>query len=57
MTMDKRFPFGAPTNRKATAPELTPIPGRPNWFIDKRGQEHYREPGASRPPDKGGPCL
>ena len=36
-------PLGKPVNRKPE-PELTPIAGRPNWFVDKQGREKYVEP-------------
>lgn len=40
---DERFPLGDPVNRK---PEqgLTPIAGRPGWFVDRKGNEKYVEP-------------
>lgn len=37
------FPLGIPLNRPAEA-SLRPIPGRPNWFVDSHGVEHYVEP-------------
>ena len=36
-------PLGEPTNRKS-APELTPIAGRPNWFQPRSGEPVYVEP-------------
>ena len=38
------FPLGTPVNRPPAPAELTPIPGRPNWFKDRQGVEHYVEP-------------
>ena len=40
----ERFPLGAPTNRRDTTHDLTPIPDRPNWFRDRKGREVYVEP-------------
>jgi hypothetical protein len=39
---NSRFPLGAPVNRPAK-PALRPVAGRPNWFVDSRGVEHYIE--------------
>lgn len=36
-------PFGVPVNRPVPKSELTPVPGRPNWFKDKDGNERYIE--------------
>ena len=44
-----RFPLGVPVNRATGSPSLRPIPGRPNWYVDARGVEHYVEPGAPLP--------
>jgi hypothetical protein len=41
--IDARFPLGTPLNRPPES-SLRPIPGRPNWFVDSRGIEHYVEP-------------
>jgi hypothetical protein len=38
------FPFGVPINRPLPKPGMTPVAGRPNWFKDKNGVEHYVEP-------------
>ena len=46
--IDPRFPLGTPLNRP-TAPSMRPISGRPNWFIDSRGVEHYVERPAPQP--------
>lgn len=39
----RSFPLGEPTNREKPL-ELTPIPGRKNWFLDRKGREVYVEP-------------
>jgi hypothetical protein len=39
----ERFPLGEPTNREKPS-ELTPIHGRPNWLLDRKGREVYVEP-------------
>ena len=39
---DPRFPLGKPLNR-SIEPSMRPIPGRPNWYVDVRGVEHYVE--------------
>lgn len=41
---DTPFPLGEPVNRPPPKPELTPVPGRPNWFADKNGVERYVDP-------------
>lgn len=46
--MSEPFPLGRPTNRPE-AQELTPIPGRPNWFRNRKGEEVYVEPPKPRP--------
>lgn len=38
-----KFPFGVPVNRPVPKAELTPVPGRPNWYKDKAGVERYVE--------------
>ncbi len=39
------FPLGVPINRPPESlPKLWPIPGRPNWYRDKYGNEVYHEP-------------
>ena len=37
------YPLGKPLDRKEWNP-LTPIPGRPNWWQDHKGNEKYIEP-------------
>ena len=41
--MSEPFPLGRPINRQEPK-ELTPIPGRPNWFRNRQGEEVYVEP-------------
>lgn len=49
------FPLGAPTNRKPEPPAERPIPGRPGWYTDRAGVEHYRQPpGPTTHSDPGG---
>jgi hypothetical protein len=42
------FPLGKPLDRKEWNP-LTPIPGRPNWWQDHKGNERYIEPPPPKP--------
>jgi hypothetical protein len=45
VTHDPRYPLGKPTNRPEPAPDLVPIPGRPNWYTPRKGGEPvYKEP-------------
>ena len=39
----ERFPLGEPVNRESK-PDLTPTPGRQNWFRDRKGRDVYVEP-------------
>ena len=40
---EPQYALGEPTNRKPE-PELTPIPGRPNWYQPRSGEPVYVEP-------------
>lgn len=43
MSTDPKFPLGETLNRPKI-PDLVPVPGRPGWWRDKKGVEHYVEP-------------
>jgi hypothetical protein len=53
---DPRFPFGKPKNRE-DKPALTPIAGRPGWFVDCHGKHVYIEPPRPKQPNEWFPSV